>query len=104
MLAEGAGVAGEGAGVSREEAAPLVAEAEQLYSDALAQVSDQLGLEHPRTLALKVVLPAACLLPCTSRLALPCACSILMCVRANAGGSRGPAPQSASLQGGPAAV
>ena len=50
------------------------------------------------------VLPAACLLPCTSRLALPCACSILMCVRANAGGSRGPAPQSASLQGGPAAV
>ena len=49
MLAEGAGTS-----VSREEAAPLVAEAERLYADALGEVSDQLGLEHPRTLALKV--------------------------------------------------
>ena len=101
MLAEGAGTS-----VSREEAAPLVAEAERLYADALGEVSDQLGLEHPRTLALKVS---------STLLASRCECATTVCApltsasksilhMSNAGGAGGLAPQSASIPGCPAAL
>ena len=49
ILTEGVGMA-----VTREEASPLAAEADELYRDALRQVANELGLEHPRALALKV--------------------------------------------------